>query len=90
MLRHQRQEVTGVVVNCKLQAPRPLRRQLRQTNYYIEKYGLDNHVARMNETRSNYALHLLGLANFVLFVNPNDRDALRLRETIREFRSTTP
>lgn len=41
MLRHQRQEVTGVVVNEHLQVPRSVRRGLRQEIYYIKAFGLE-------------------------------------------------
>jgi RNA-directed DNA polymerase len=52
-----------------------MRRNLRQTIYYIEKYGLDSHMEATSMSGANYVNHLRGMANFVLFVNPNDRDA---------------
>ena len=83
MKPHERQEVTGIVVNKKLQAPRPLRRQLRQEVHYIERFGLDVHLARINEMRPNYINHLKGIANFVLYVNPSDKEAQRALEVLR-------
>lgn len=83
MLGHQRQQVTGIVVNNKLQAPRDTRRGLRQAIFYIEKYGLDNHLSKIDEQRANYVAHLIGLANFVLFVNPRDREAMRALEVLK-------
>ncbi|MBX3630228.1 MAG: retron St85 family RNA-directed DNA polymerase [Nitrosomonas sp.] len=88
MLKHQRQEVTGIVVNNKLQAPREFRRNLRQAIFYIEKYGLENHLAKLNEFRANYVSHLLGQANFVLFINPRDQDALKALEILKDCRSS--
>ena len=41
MSKNSRQEVTGIVVNERINAPRDLRRQLRQLNHYIKKYGLN-------------------------------------------------
>lgn len=76
MKRHQRQEVTGVVVNEKLQVPRITRRDLRQAIYYIERFGLDYHLGRIEEKRANYVWHLRGLCAHILFINPRDRDAL--------------
>ncbi len=75
MEKHQRQEVTGIVVNKKLQAPRNKRRQLRQAIYYIEKFGINSHMNKLGIDKSNYLKHLMGLANHFLFLNPTDRDA---------------
>lgn len=75
MRPHERQEVTGVIVNKKLQAPRELRRRLRQAVHFIEIFGLDNHLYKTNEFRANHIRHLLGQATFILFINPTDRDA---------------
>ncbi|QWH98163.1 retron St85 family RNA-directed DNA polymerase [Bacillus mycoides] len=71
-LQHQRQEVTGIVVNQKLQAPRKMRRELRQKIHYIEKYGLDSHLERSQITRVNYIKHLLGIAHYIRHINPGD------------------
>lgn len=43
---HQRQKVTGVVVNEKLGPGRDYLRALRQDLYYIEKYGIYGHARR--------------------------------------------
>lgn len=72
MLKHNRQEVTGIVVNEKMQAPREVRTKLRQAIYYIEKYGIDSHMEFTSESRANYINHLRGIANYILFVNPED------------------
>lgn len=82
MQRHQRQEVTGIVVNEKLQAPRKDRRELRKIMFFIEKYGLDSHIRHTQNFRINYVKHLLGIANFFLFVNPKDKDANRAVEVL--------
>ncbi|MEK0224378.1 retron St85 family RNA-directed DNA polymerase [Bacillus proteolyticus] len=71
-LQHQRQEVTGIVVNQKLQAPRKMKRELRQEIYYIEKYGLDSHLERNLITKANYIKHLLGIAHYIRHINPKD------------------
>lgn len=84
MLGHQRQEVTGIVVNKKLQVSREQRRNLRQAIFYIEKYGINNHLNKIGELRANYIAHLIGQANFVLFINPMDRDALKALEILKE------
>lgn len=85
MKRHNRQEVTGIIVNEKMQAFRSIRRKVRQDIYYIEKYGLDSHMTTTNKKRANYVNHLRGIANFILFVNPNDKNAKHAIEFLSSF-----
>jgi RNA-directed DNA polymerase len=75
MLRHERQEVTGVVVNERINAPRSTRRRLRQEIYYAKKYGIEEHERWVQTLYRNRRDHLRGLAEFVLFLNSEDRDA---------------
>ncbi len=84
MRRHECQEVTSVVVNEKLQAIRKLRRDLRQAVYYIERFGLNAHLDKIQERRANYTKHLIGQATFILFLNPGDKDARSALETLRK------
>lgn len=70
--QNSRQEVTGIVVNYKMQIPKIERKHIRQQVYYIKKYGLDSHLKHIGEIRSNYLRHLIGKVNFGLFVNPKD------------------
>jgi RNA-directed DNA polymerase len=90
MRQHERQEVTGVVVNDKLQAPREMRRGLRQAIYYIKTFGLENHISKLDERRANYVSHLLGKATFVLFLNPEDQDARRAIKVLLDLRNDVP
>lgn len=69
-----RQEVTGIVVNEVLQIPKYERKKIRQEVYYVKKYGLDSHLAYLNEDRAHYINHLLGKINFALFINPKDEE----------------
>ncbi|MBL4963935.1 retron St85 family RNA-directed DNA polymerase [Bacillus halotolerans] len=72
--RNQRQEVTGIVVNEKMQASRKYRRDFRKRMYYIKKYGLNSHVEKIEAGNSlNYLYYLLGMANFIININPNDK-----------------
>lgn len=73
--QHQRQEVTGIIVNKKLQVASETRKQLRQQVYYIKKYGLDSHLTLIKKEKYSYLKHLLGLANHISFVNPKDTKA---------------
>lgn len=70
-----RQTVVGIVVNERQSAPREFRRKLRQHAYFIQRHGLDDHLAKLGENRSGAREHYLGNAAFVLMLNPEDRDA---------------
>lgn len=77
----QQQEVTGIVVNQKMQLPKKERKQIRQEMYYINKYGLQSHLKYINEQRDNYLNHMLGKVGYGLFINPNDKE-LRIYQNI--------
>lgn len=72
--QNARQEVTGIVVNHFMQAPKPLRKCVRQQMYYIQKYGLDSHLYRTGERRCNYLNHLMGLVGHIIYINPRDEE----------------
>ena len=82
--RGQRQEVTGVIVNEKLQAPKEMRRKLRQSVYYIEKYGLTSHLDKTENKKANHIYHLLGIANFILFLKSSRSRSSKLYRDITE------
>ncbi|MGG7145705.1 retron St85 family RNA-directed DNA polymerase [Clostridium butyricum] len=83
--RDQRQIVTGIVTNEKLQAPKEIRRNLRRDMYYIQKYGLNSHLEKVGNTKNNYLYHLLGIVNFILFVNPKDTDVIKYKEILKKY-----
>lgn len=80
MEHHQQQKVTGVVLNSRMNAPREVRRELRQIVHYVGTFGLDAHLQNTRNARAGFVKHAIGLATYVLFLNPDDRDALRLKE----------
>jgi RNA-directed DNA polymerase len=73
--KNESQEVTGIVVNKKLQAPKYTRKKFRQSVYYIKQHGLENHLNHIRNNKGNYLNHLLGVGNFICFVNPFDTKA---------------
>lgn len=85
MLKHQKQFTTGLVVNKKMNVCREKRRKLRQEIYYIKKYGLDGHLIKTKEKRTNYIMHLLGLSNFIMHINAQDRDALEAKRILTKY-----
>lgn len=80
MTADMRQVVTGVIVNTKLQVPIENRKELRQAIFYIEKFGLTNHLEKINCSKGAYLKHLLGLVNYVLFINQDDTEARLQKE----------
>lgn len=74
--RGMKQEVTGIVVNDKINISRDYKRKIRQEIYFIKKFGVENHIKRSGLTvnRSDYLRSLLGRVNYVLSVTPYDRE----------------
>lgn len=61
--------VTGIVVNDKTNAIKSKHRELDNAIRYIEKYGLKNHLEKINCSKLNYKQHLFGLANYIKMIN---------------------
>lgn len=76
-----RQEVTGIVVNEKIQVSKNYRRKLRQECYYIKKFGIEQHLKQIGYTdkKETYLQQLFGRIEYVLQVNPYDREFLELK-----------
>lgn len=81
---NRRQMVTGIVVNDKLQVSKQQRKKTRQAMYYIEKYDLESHIRNIGWKRGSekYLRHLLGNVNFVLFINPKDKEHLEYKDRL--------
>lgn len=70
-LRHQRQMVTGLLINDgAVKIPKEYKRRLRQEIYYCRKYGVSEHQLRAGEVRAFYREHLYGKAYFVQMIEP--------------------
>jgi RNA-directed DNA polymerase len=74
MTPNMRQTVTGIVVNTKSQVVFHKRNDIRKSLYYINKFGLENHIKHEEIKQANYLEHLLGKVNFVLQINPHDNE----------------
>ena len=92
---HQRQEVTGIVVNQKPQLSKEYRRRLRQELHYCGRFGLRSHLEAIHDTRflplgeagiQRYRMSLLGKINHILYVNPEDAWFLNARQIVRTLR----
>ena len=86
MRRGARQIVNGIVVNDTLKAPRDTRRWIRQQVYYLEKRGLDAHLAFIDVTNSNYFGYLLGKISFCLSCDSNDRQMQAAKRAVLAIR----
>ena len=73
--KYQRQVVTNVVVNESPHVRRNILRSLRQESYYISKYGISQHMARIEcpLEKDYYLKRILGKINYALFLNPKDK-----------------
>lgn len=77
MRRHTRQLVTGITVNDKIQVTRPIRRHLRKEIYFIKKYGIHEHLRKIEESAVNpkfYLKSLLSKVGYCKFINPKDTE----------------
>ncbi len=77
LVRDGRQKiVTGLVVNEKENVPAEYRRRLRQEMHYCMRYGIESHMekAKIQGTKEQYAMKLLGRVNYVLSVTPDNAE----------------
>lgn len=80
MFQDARQTVTGILVNKKPQVVFHKRNELRQNIYYIQKFGLANHIQHNGIKQKNYLEHLLGKINFILQINPKDEEFIKYKD----------
>lgn len=78
--RSKRQIVTGIVVNEKVNLTKDYKKKIRQEMYYVQKFGLDEHLRRigLSDTRG-YVAALKGRVAFVLQTTPEDREFLNYK-----------
>lgn len=85
MRKNSCQLVTGIVSNNSvLNAPKYKIKDLRKEIYYIRKYGLDDHMTHVGIKKAHYIEHLMGVANFILFINKNNKTAKEALNFLRE------
>ncbi len=79
----QRQTVTGVVVNERVNLPTDYKRQIRKEVHFCEKFGVEDHLKAIGSPLApeQYLTSLLGRIGYVLQITPDDR-------TFREYRDT--
>ena len=70
--KHQRQEVTGLIVNSKLSVSPKLKKELDNAIFFIKKYGLSDHMEYIGCDKSFYKEHLYGIAYFIKMVDQKE------------------
>jgi len=78
--------LTGIsIVGAQGKLPTKTRRKLSQTIFYIQKYGLNSHLKKINEfnNKEKYLASLLGKLNFWLQVEPSH---MKVSECIKEIK----
>lgn len=75
----QRMSVTGISINNGILKPsKKIIKELDDALYFITKYGMENHLEKINCHKTNYEGHLLGLASYVYMID-NDLGAKYLK-----------
>ena len=80
--KNQRQIVTGVVVNDKTQVPFYIRNKIRQQMFFINKFGVISHKEKLKIKKDFYIPHLLGKINFILQMNPDDKEFIEYKKQL--------
>jgi len=80
------QNVTGIVVNEKIQVNSKYRNTIRKEVYYINKYGVDSHIGRIKYKlgKDKYLNNLYGRIIFVLQINKDDKEFIEYKQIIKK------
>lgn len=80
------QNVTGLVVNEKVQTNNKYRKKIRQEVYYIKKYGLSSHLKKLNiQDKDKYLHSLYGKILYVLQIDKNNQEFITYKKIIKEY-----
>ena len=82
------QNITGLVVNEKVQTNNKYRKKIRQEVYYIKKYGLSSHLKKLNiQDKDKYLHSLYGKILYVLQIDKNNQEFITYKKIIKEYLS---
>lgn len=83
------QNVTGVIVNEKVQVNAKYRKEIRQEIYYIKKFGLESHLKKINieMEKEKYLNILYGKILYVLQINSEDNEFNKYKKFINDFKN---
>ena len=83
------QNVTGIVVNEKVQVSAKYRKEIRQEIYYIRKFGLESHLKKRNIDigKEKYINILYGKILYVLQINNKDNEFNEYKKFMNNFKN---
>ena len=83
------QNVTGIVVNQKVQVCAKYRKKVRQEVYYIQKFGLFSHLKKIHVDmdKSKYLQILYGKILYVLQVNEEDVEFKKYEQLLEKWKA---
>ena len=86
---YQSQNVTGLIVNKKIQVSKNYRKKIRQEIYYLKKYGIDSHLEKLNlSNKKQYLQSLQGKILYVLQINNQDKEFINYKDYINNYIKT--
>ena len=86
--KSSRQNVTGIVVNEKMQVNIKYRNKIRQEIYYIKKFGLSSHLKKcdINIKPKKYLNGLYGRILYVLQINETDKEFIKYKQFLEKLK----
>ena len=86
--KSSRQNVTGIVVNEKMQVNIKYRNKIRQEIYYIKKFRLSSHLKKcdINIKPKKYLNGLYGRILYVLQINENDKEFMKYKQFLEKLK----
>lgn len=84
----QQQNVTGIIVNKKIQVSSKYRNNIRQSIYYIKKYGLKDHLTKINyqDKPNTYINSLYGKTLYILSIDPSNKEFINYKEYLNKLK----
>lgn len=82
----KKQYITGIVVNKKISIDKAYKKKIRQEVYYINKYGLNSHLLKLNiKDRISYIKSLYGKILYVNQIEKNNLEFIKYRDILKQY-----
>lgn len=81
---NEKQIVTGIIVNKKLQLDISVRKNIRLEVYFLKK-NPHEHLSRISDdvnSQEKYLLSLIGKINYALYINPKDQKMIEYKNIV--------
>ncbi len=84
--QHNRKIITGIIINKKLQSPKNYRKDIRKSVYYINKFGIKNHLIKndINEDSVFYLKKIYGKILYILQIDKNNQEFIKYKNIIKK------